>query len=220
MPGPIPPTSLGYVARFRNTSPENSRSGENATKRSRSAVRPVAASRSGTYRLRVSPTGSVVSKMTVVSGRSPGAIDRGRGVHEAVVGLVPVIEHDGHDQDDDVGLADRRGRVRRRPQPAGGMRLRDALGEARLLGDVGTTRVDRRDHRVVHVDRDDRPAVGGELGRQREAHLAGAHDGHRPGGAGLSGPGRHERRRVVVGTGTPAGTSTRRARSPRRSGGS
>jgi hypothetical protein len=43
---------------------------------SRSAIRPVAASRIGTYLVRVSPTGSVVSKMTVEPRRIPGATDR------------------------------------------------------------------------------------------------------------------------------------------------
>jgi hypothetical protein len=41
------------------------RSGENATNRSRSSVRPLEDAMSCAYRSRVSPTGSVVSMMTV-----------------------------------------------------------------------------------------------------------------------------------------------------------
>ena len=55
------------------------RSGEKATKKSRSATRPEAASSAGANRLRVAPIGSVVSKMTVLPAWTPGAIDATAG---------------------------------------------------------------------------------------------------------------------------------------------
>ena len=76
---PIPPTSLGYAARFASTAPENRRSGENATKKSRSATRPDARSSAGANRRRVSPMGSVVSKITVLPAWTPGAIEATAG---------------------------------------------------------------------------------------------------------------------------------------------
>ena len=61
-----------------------------------------------------------------------------RGIHVAVVGLLLVVEHHRHDQDDDVGVAGGAGAVGRRPQAAPGVGARDQLGETRLLGDVRT----------------------------------------------------------------------------------
>ena len=62
------------MARFLSAAPEYSRSGENATNRSSSSVAPDASTRRGANRLRVSPTGSVVSNTTSEPAWTPGAI--------------------------------------------------------------------------------------------------------------------------------------------------
>ena len=116
-------------------------------------------------RSRVSPTGSVVSKITSEPAWTPGR-DRGdRRIHVAVVGLLLVVEHDRHDQDDDVGLA-RGGRaVGRRPEAAAGVGRRDELGETGLLGDVRAALVDRVDDRSAGRRPRSRASRGRRTGR-------------------------------------------------------
>ena len=57
----MPPTSLGYLRRSANTRPVSTRSGLKARWKSAPAVRPEASSSMGAHRVRVVPTGSVVS---------------------------------------------------------------------------------------------------------------------------------------------------------------
>ena len=108
----------------------------------------------------------------------PSSHGRRCGIHVSIVGLLLVVEHHRHDDHHDVGFASRGRCVRRGPQSAAPVGVLNRLGEAGLLGDVRASLVDRVDDRLLDVDGDDRPPVPGKLGRQRQAHLAGAHDGH------------------------------------------
>ena len=186
---PIPPTSFGYAARFASTAPEKRRSGEKATKKSRSATRPDARSRAGANR-----AARVADRQRRLEDHGAAGVDAGgdRGdgrVHVPVVGLVLRVEHDGHDEHDDVRRAGGLRGVERGPEAALGVDPGDELREARLLADVRAAGVDGLDDGRVDVDRDHVPAVGGELGGERQAHLAGADDGHGAGRPLLARPG-------------------------------
>jgi len=98
------------------------------------------------------------------------------------------VEHHRHDEHDDVGLAGGRGRVARGAQPTFRVDAGHDLAEAGLLGHVRAALVDGGDDGLVDVDRDDLPAVGRELGRQGQAHLAGPDDGDRADRRRLAGP--------------------------------
>jgi hypothetical protein len=102
---------------------------------------------------------------------------------------VLVVEHDRDDQDDDVTLPCGGRPVGCGPEVARGVCLAHKLGEAGLLGDVRVARVDRRHDGFLDVHGSDVPAVGGELGGDRQTHLAGPDDGDPAGRPLVSGPG-------------------------------
>ena len=88
----------------------------------------------------MSPTGSVVSKMTVEPAWMPGAIAATAASIERWSGCDVASSMTGTIEDDDVGLARRRGAVQRRPEPAGGVGFGHELREPGLLADVRATR--------------------------------------------------------------------------------
>ena len=200
----------------------NSRSGENATNRSRSATRPVAASSSGTYRLRVSPTGSVVSKMTVVPAAQPGRDRRDRGVHvggsraggasSSMTGTIRTTTSDsrgrrGRRPSSPAGVPPRVRRRRARQAPAPRQRGRGPSLIAATTASFTSTAITFQ------------PCEANWAARGRPI-LPAPTTVTVPAVPGSPVQGATNRRRVVAARGRSAGRPTRQARSPRRSAGS
>ncbi|CAB5141921.1 unannotated protein [freshwater metagenome] len=70
----MPPTNFGYLRRSANTRPVNTRSGEKTKVKSLPAVKPDTFSNAFAKRVRVVPTGRVVSYETNVPGFKPAPI--------------------------------------------------------------------------------------------------------------------------------------------------
>ena len=172
------------MARLRSAAPLYRRSGENATNSVSSSVSPDASARRGAYRL-----AGVADRQRGLEDDRRAGVDAGEDrldgrIHDPVIRPRLVVEHDRDDEHDDVrrrAAASAPSSVARR-RPAA---WASATSSARpgFLADVRPTVVDALDDGRVDVHRDDRPAVARELGGQRQAHLAGADDGHRPGRA-------------------------------------
>ena len=177
-----------------------------APARTRPRSRPCRAGRAeagdGLEARRVPPPGVADGQRGLEDDRRAG-VDAGgdrldRGVHPAVVGPRLVVEDDRDDQHHDVGRAGRLGAVERGAQLAGrvGVATRSARPGSSPTCDFPAL-IEFDDARV-DVHRDHRPAVRGELPRERQAHLAGADDGHGPGRAGLADPWRDVASRTVA----------------------
>ena len=142
----MPPTSFGYDARLRNTAPEKSRSGENATKKSRSATRPDASSSRG-------GTGSACRRPAASSRRSRasprGRRARSRRPPNPCSGSRAAARRRASPARSGRPRPPRARPPRHRSSRAGGRRRGPPheLGEARLLGDVRAALVDRRRRR-------------------------------------------------------------------------
>ena len=172
----MPPTSFGYLRRSSKTRPVSTRSGENTSWNPSPATSPDPCSSMGAYRVRVVPTGRVVSYETNVPGLRPVAMawvaasiqpKSGRPSSSTNSGTTTTTTSDWATAATVSVVAVSR------PRPD---HVAQLLRQARLTRERLDPSVHQLDRLGVDVGTDHLVALRGELDGQRQADLAQRHD--------------------------------------------